>query len=186
MSERGRRLARLFRSEALLTQGEVEERTGIDRVTVGHYESGRWKPTRAHLELLAKVAGMMVADGEEILKTSDALRAPRRRQGRAAVDLIADLGDTCHAHRAWQRFLRLRLPDPEPAPEDRQRVEGQLAILKDLSESERLALVRVALDFQTHALAEEAERASRDAANPKEARAWARLAAAIEEARGRG
>lgn len=184
MAERGRRLARLFRAESLLTQTEVEERTGIDRVTTAHYEAGREKPTRDHLERLAGVAGMTVEAGEEILKVSDALRGPRLRQGRGAADLMTELGDTCHAHRAWQRFLRLRLPDPAPAAEDRERVRGQLAILKDLSESERLAVVRAALEFQTRALAEEAALASRNAADPREARSWANLAAAIEEAAG--
>ncbi|HEX3126138.1 MAG TPA: helix-turn-helix transcriptional regulator [Thermoanaerobaculia bacterium] len=107
MVERKRRLARLFRAESLLTQAGIEERTGIDRVTMAHYEAGDRKPTREHLELLAAAAGMTVADGEEILKLSDARRGPRLRQGRGAADLIAELGDTHHAHRAWQRFLRL-------------------------------------------------------------------------------
>lgn len=110
MDQRERRLARLFRSEALLTQTEIEERTGIDRVTMAHYEAGDRTPTREHLELLAEAAGMSVADGEEILKLSDALRGPRLRQGRGAADLIAELGDTRQAHRAWRRFLRLSLP----------------------------------------------------------------------------
>lgn len=178
MGERKRRLVRLFRAESLLTQSEVEERTGIDRITVGHYESGR-KPSREHLRLLAAMARLTVEDGEEILKLSDALRGPRLRLGRGAEDLIADLGDTCHAHRAWQRFLRLRLPEPPPAARDRERACDQLAILQDLSESERLSVVRAAWDFQTWALAEMATLASREAADLREARAWANLAVEV-------
>lgn len=179
MAERERRLARLFRAESLLTQAEVEERTGIDRVTLAHYESGRETPTPEHLERLAAIAGLTVAAGEELLALSATLRRPRRRAGREAGDLFEELGDTRHAERAWQRFLRLDLPDPEPAAEDRVRALEQLDRLRALPERQRLSVVRVALDFQTLALAEQAAEASAAAGNPEEARAWAELAAEV-------
>jgi transcriptional regulator with XRE-family HTH domain len=179
MGERKRRLARLFRAESLLTQTQVEESTGIDRVTMAHYESGRDVPTPEHLELLATAARLTVDAGEELLDLSDTLRRPRRRAGREAGDLLAELGDTRHAHQAWRRFLSLRLPDPVPAPEDRNQAREQLDRLRDLPESQRLSVVRVALDFQTWALAEQAVEASAQAADPGEARAWAKLAAEV-------
>lgn len=179
MAERERRLARLFRADSLKTQEEVAEDTGIDRSTLAHYESGKIPPSREHLARMAASARLTVASGEELLKLADALREPRLRSGRGADDLIADLGDTCHAHRAWQRFLRLRLPDPPPTAGDRERAREQLALLKDLPERHRLGVVRVAWEFQTWALVEQAVQVSRDAENPDEARAWATLAVEV-------
>lgn len=179
MAERERRLARLFRAESLLTQTQVEERSGIDRVTLAHYESGRFTPPPEHLERLAAVARMTVAGGEELLELSDRLRRPRRRAGREAEALLEELGDTCHAHRAWRRFLSLELPVPVPAPEDRVRAREQLDVLRALPESQRLSVARVALEFQTWALAEQAVEASATAAGPQEARFWAALAVEI-------
>jgi transcriptional regulator with XRE-family HTH domain len=176
---RKRRLARLFRAESLKTQTEVAAEMGVDRTVQAHYEDGRCVPPREHLEQLAASARLTVAAGEEILELSDTLRQPRLRQGRGAEDLLAELGDTSHAQRAWQRFLRLRLPDPPPMAEDRMRAREQLAQLKGLTESQRLGVVRVALEFQTWALAEQAVKASAEAADLREARAWARLAVEI-------
>jgi len=179
MAEHERRLARLFRAESLLSQSAVEEETGIDRSDLANYEAGRKTPPREHLERLASTARMTVAAGEEVLELAEALRRPRLRQGRGAEDLLAEMGDTCHAHRAWQRFLRLRLPDPPPVAEDREQAREQLALLKDLTENQRMAVVRVAWDFQTWALAEQAAQASAEADDLREARAWARLAVEI-------
>lgn len=179
MAERERRLVRIFRAESLKTQEKISKETGIDRVTLAHYESGRMPPSREHLLRLATSARLTVPSGEKLLKLADALREPRLRSGRGADDLIADLGDTCHAHRAWQRFLRLRLPDPPPAAEDRERAREQLALLRDLPESQRLGVVRVAWEFQTWALVEQAVQVSRNAEDPNEARAWATLAVEV-------
>jgi hypothetical protein len=128
---------------------------------------------------LAACARLTVAAGEEILDLADTLRQPRLRQGRGAEDLLAELGDTCHPHRAWQRFLRLRLPDPPLAGEDRALAREQLALLKDLTEDQRLGAVQVAWELQTRALAEEAAQAADEATQAgdlREARAWAALA----------
>jgi transcriptional regulator with XRE-family HTH domain len=111
MREWERRLARFFRAESLKTQAEIEEETGIDRVTLAHYESGRMTPPPHHLVLLARCAGLTVESGEQILAHSDNLRQPRRRPGPAEDAAALFTGpDAEDNRRAWERLLRLRRP----------------------------------------------------------------------------
>lgn len=183
MEKRKRRLVRLFRAESLKTHSQFSDEIGIDRGTLAHYESGRDTPTPGHLERMAASARLTIAAGEEILELVDTLREPRVRQGRGAEDLFAELGEAHHARHAWQRLLRLRLPDRPPAAEDRLQAREQLAILKDMTEEERLGAVRAAWQLQTWALCVEVVEESRTTAlqDLPAAAAWGRLAAEIAE-----
>jgi len=178
MTQRERRLARLFRAESLLSQTEMSEETGIPRATIHHYESGRFTPPEEHLERLAVPSGLSLAASEEILELSDTLRQPRVRQGRGAEDLIADLGETRQARRAWQQFLRLRPPARTPSPEDRVQTRELLGLLKELDEDQQIGAVQVVEQLHTWAFCIEAAEESRRAASRdvQEASGWARLA----------
>ncbi|HEX5719411.1 MAG TPA: helix-turn-helix transcriptional regulator [Thermoanaerobaculia bacterium] len=178
MTQRERRLARLFRAESLLSQTEMSEETGIPRATIHHYESGRFTPPQEHLERLAVPSGLTLAAGEEMLELADTLRQPRVRQGRGAEDLIAELGETRQARRAWQQLLRLRLPARPPSPEDRVQARELLRLLKELDENQRLGAVQAVEQLHTWAFcmeaAEESERAASRGVD--EAAEWVGLA----------
>lgn len=178
MTQRERRLARLFRAESLRSQTEMSEETGIPRATIHHYESGRFTPPQEHLERLAVPSGLTLAAGEEMLELADTLRRPRVRQGRGAEDLIAELGETRQARRAWQQLLRLRLPARPPSPEDRVQARELLGLLKELDEDQRLGAVEAVEQLHTWAFCIEAAEESRRAASRdvQEASGWARLA----------
>lgn len=183
MTQRERRLARLFRAESLLSQTVLSEETGIDRATIQHYESGRFPPPEEHLERLAAPCGLTVAAGEEILELADTLRQPRVRQGRGAEDLTAALGETRQARHTWQRLLRLRLPARPPRPEDREQARKLLGLLRELDEDQRLGAVQAVEQLHTWAFCIEAAEESRRAASRDvgEAAGWARLASEAAE-----
>jgi transcriptional regulator with XRE-family HTH domain len=180
MIERERRLARLFRAESLKSQTEIEAETGIDRADLANYEGGKKiKPSPEHLALLAASAQLTVAAGEQILELSDTLRQARQRPGRGAGELFAELEETGYGQRAWERFLRLRLPDPPPSAEDRTGAREQVELLKELSGEQRQAVVRVVRELRTWALAEQAveiSAAAAEAGDLSQARVWAGLA----------
>jgi hypothetical protein len=52
------------------------------------------------------------------------------------------------AHRAFQRLLTLRLPDTPPRAEDRIPAKELFANLEELTPAQRLAVVRIATEYQ--------------------------------------
>ncbi|HSS50124.1 MAG TPA: helix-turn-helix transcriptional regulator [Thermoanaerobaculia bacterium] len=148
------RLARLARALSEATQKGLAERTGIHYVLVAQYEQGQIEPGPANLErLLAEGAGLTVADGEEVLKLADTLRQPRVRAGQGAAELFPELLATLVAG-VYRRLLRLPLPEARPSSEDRLYAGELWSRLKGVAESQALAVVKVAREFQSWALAE--------------------------------
>jgi transcriptional regulator with XRE-family HTH domain len=187
----GNRLVRLFRALTDLTQQQFADKLGISRETLVQYERGKIPPQPERLEQMAELAGLTVAQGEELLQLHDTLSRPRLRQGRGPDDLLADVGEPLRSrfHRAFQRLLRLHLPGGPPRPEDRDRAKELFETLRRLTRDQRTAVVRIASEYQSWALCELAVEASMQAAPAEEteprdlveAEGWARLAAEIAE-----
>lgn len=176
---RENRLVRLFRAVTDATQQELSDAIGIHRVTLTQYEGGKIPPAPDHLERLASYAGLTIAEGDEILQHYETLRQTRLRSGRAPEDLFATLGEPLRsrAHRAFQRLLRLPLPDAPPRAEDRVHARDLFANLEKLTPEQRLAVVRIATEYQTWAVCELAVERSLVG----EGEAWAELAVEISE-----
>ena len=171
---RNQRLARLFRALSGDTQEELARKAGVHPVLLAQYELGRREPGPENLERLARQAGLTVEDGVEILRLADTLGRSRQRAGQGLDTLAGELASLVTG--VYRRALRL-----PPIPSGGGRVEVQWLLLKDLPEDQRLAVVQVAREFQTPALAqrvydESMALASRD---PEGAAALARLAREI-------
>jgi tetratricopeptide (TPR) repeat protein len=146
-------LARLFRALSGRTQMAFGKRTGIHHVLLAKYEGGLVDPSLDHLQRMGQLgAGLTVAAGELILDLADALRQPRKRAGHGAEVFAGEL--TALVSGFYQRLLRLPLPQDAPHAEDRLHAAESWAKLAKLSEGQQLAVVRVAREFQTWALAE--------------------------------
>lgn len=170
------RLVRLSRALTGATQGEFAEQAGVDRAMLAHYELGRCEPGPEHLKNLAQAAGLTIPEGQQILTYADALRRPRQRAGQGIEALNADL--TALVSRVYQSLLRGPLPGDASSTEH---VEEQWSILENLSEEQRLAVVRTARSFQSPALAERVRaEAAMGASEPGRAASLERLAREIE------
>jgi len=146
-------MARLFRALSGLTQMAFEKRTGIHHVLLAKYEQDQAEPSLAKLRRMGQLgAGLTVAAGELILEFADALRQPRRRAGRGTEAFAAELSALVAGF--YQRLLRLPVPHPAPRAEDRQHAAELWRRLAELPEGQQLAVVRVAGEFQTWAIAE--------------------------------
>ncbi|HSS51886.1 MAG TPA: helix-turn-helix transcriptional regulator [Thermoanaerobaculia bacterium] len=146
-------LSRLFRALSGLTQMAFGKRTGIHHVLLAKYEGGLVDPSLDHLQRMGQLgAGLTVAAGELILDLADALRQPRKRAGHGAEDFTDEL--TALVSGFYQRLLRLSIPHPAPSAKDLLHAAEQWRSLAELSEGQQLAVVRVAREFQTWALAE--------------------------------
>lgn len=129
------------------------KRTGIHHVLLAKYEGDLVDPSLDHLQRMGQLgAGLTVAAGEQLLDLADALRQPRKRAGQGAEDFTGEL--TALASGFYQRLLRLPLPQAAPSAEDRQIAADLWRRLALLPEDHQLAVVRVAREFQTWALAE--------------------------------
>lgn len=148
------RLVRLARALSGETQKEFGERTGIHSVLLAQYELDQVDPGPENLELAARGAGLTVAAGEEVLRLADTLRQPRERVGQGEADLVQDLIAGLVSG-VYRRLLRLPLPDSLPNSEDRLQADELWPRLKELTESQALAVVRVAREFQSWALVEQ-------------------------------
>lgn len=177
--DRDNRLARLFRALTDSTQQELAEELGVPRVTLTQYEGGKIPLQPDHLDRMAELAGLTVDQGDELLQRYDTLRRTRQRAGRDPESLFAELGEPLRsrAHRTFQRLLTLRLPATPPRAEDRIPAGELFATLKELTPAQRLAVVRIATDYQTWAVCELAVEESLVG----EAEAWAELAVEISE-----
>jgi tetratricopeptide (TPR) repeat protein/transcriptional regulator with XRE-family HTH domain len=147
------RLVRLARALSGETQKEFGERTGIHPILLAQYELDQVEPGPENLELAARGAGLTVATCEEVLRFADTLRQPRERVGQGTADLVHDLLAGLVSG-VYRRLLRLPVPDRPPASEDRLPVGELWSCLKDFTESQALAVVRVAREFQSWALVE--------------------------------
>ncbi len=183
--DRNHLIARLFRALSGKTQRQFGDDAGLHPTTVANIELGTEDPTPRSLEAMATAAGLSVENGEDILRFGETLQRQRLRPGRDAGDVFEGLEETLRtrANRLMDRLLRLPLPGESPGPEDRRQARERMAALRTLDEPTRLLLVRVDEDFRTWALAEQAVKASAGAGawNPREARAWARLAVEIAQ-----
>lgn len=177
--DRDNRLARLFRALTDRTQQELADELGVPRVTLTQYEGGKIPPQPDHLDQMAELAGLTVDEGGELLQHYDTLRRTRQRVGRDPETLFADLGEPLRsrAHRTFQRLLTLRLPDTPPRAEDRLPAKELFANLKELTPAQRLAVVRIATEYQTWAVCELAVEESLAG----DAEVWAELAVEISE-----
>jgi len=177
--DRENRLSRLFRALTDKTQQELADDLGIPRVTLTQYEAGTKPPRLQCLEQMAELAGITVDQGDELLQLHDTLSRTRQRVGRDPEALLADLGEPlrARAHRVFQRLLTLRLPDTPPRAEDRIQAKELFPNLKELTPDQRIAVVRIATEYQTWAVCELAVEESLSG----EAEAWAGLAVEIAE-----
>jgi transcriptional regulator with XRE-family HTH domain len=174
------RLVRLSRALTDSSQSGFAEQAGVDRALLAQYEIGRGEPGPEHLKNLAQAAGLTIPAGQQILDYADALRRPRQRAGQGIESLDADL--SALVSRVYQRLLRLPSPGDSSDSESLERTEEQWALLESFSELQRLAVVRVAPEFQSPALAERvrAEAAAVESSDPERAASLERLAREIE------
>ncbi len=172
------RLARLFRALSGETQKNFAERTGVDLSLLARYELDQVEPGLDHLARLAVGAGLTLAAGEQVLRLADTLSDPRRRTGAGIEDLGTELSALLAG--TYQRLLRLAPPADPPRAEDRERASDLWARLEPLPEDERLAVVRVAREFQNWALLERVCQESLAEAS-REARRAASLARLAQE-----
>src|SRR5829696_3026174 len=177
--KRGQRLTRLFRALTDKTQQELAAELGISKGALTDCEAGKLKPSSGLLGRMAERAGITVDDGDELLQLHDTLSRTRQRVGGNPETLFADLGEPLRsrAHRAFQRLLTLRLPDTSPRAEDRIPAKELFANLEELTPDQRIAVVRIATEYQTSAVCELA--VERSLAG--DAEAWAELAVEIAE-----
>jgi hypothetical protein len=128
---------------------------------------------------MAEIVGITVEQGDELLQLYDTQSRARQRSGRGPEALFADLGEPLRsrAHRTFQRLLTLRLPDIPPRAEDRIPAQELFATLKTLTPDQRLAVVRIATEYQTWAVCELAVEESLAG----EGEAWAELAMEIAD-----
>lgn len=175
------RLARLFRALTPFLQEEFAERAGIHPKTLARFEVGKEKPGPAHLEAMARVAGITIEGGIDHLRLYELQTQPRLRPGRGAdavfEKLSAEIRDRMEA--VYESLLRL--PRPESEAEGQRKVEDQIALLRILDEPGRSSVVRTRRAFQTPALADRvaAEAAETASRNASDSAAWARLAKEI-------
>ena len=179
--DREHRLARLFRALTDKTQQDLAKELGIEKGTLTNCESGKLKPSPVLLARMADAAGITVDQGDELLQLHDTLSRTRQRVGRDPEALFADLGEPLRsrAHRAFQRLLTLRLPDTPPRAEDRIPAKEVFANLEELTPDQRIAVVRIATEYQTWAVCELA--VEKSLAEEGEAEGWAELAVEISE-----
>ncbi|HEX9940532.1 MAG TPA: helix-turn-helix transcriptional regulator [Thermoanaerobaculia bacterium] len=178
-------LARLLRAVSGKTQEQFGEETGVHPSLIALIELGKATPGRDLLERMARCASISLPDADEVLGSYETLRRTPQRQGGGVEDLFREITERFDtwARAAYGRLLRLPLPDQSPREEDRRRAEEQWRLLADLPSESRLAVVRVAAEYQNWALCERvcAESTQRASSNVEEATALARLAEEIAE-----
>jgi tetratricopeptide (TPR) repeat protein len=176
--------ARLLRALAGLSQVQMARRIGRSAAQIDQWERGNGVPGAEDLKLLAEQgAEIALEDADELLDLYETQRQAFRRRSAGAGsildDLAARLGRFCvHAVR---RLLKLPLPERQASPEDRPRAEEQLAALRRLRPSARLAVVRFTRDYQSWVLVEGCCAASEEEASRslQSAADWARVALVI-------
>jgi tetratricopeptide (TPR) repeat protein/DNA-binding XRE family transcriptional regulator len=184
---REQRLARLFRALSGDSQDRLAEALGSARSLVAQIELGDVVASPEQLAVMARRAGLSVADGDEVLGVVDRRRRRRRRwgRGRTAEERLDRMAEAVrsHAGAVYERLLTLPRPESLPRPEDRAEAEELFARLHGLAAEVRLAVVRVSEQFQTWALCERVcEASEREASRDVEAAAtWARFAEEVAQ-----
>ncbi|HEY0554528.1 MAG TPA: helix-turn-helix transcriptional regulator [Thermoanaerobaculia bacterium] len=144
---------RLVRALSGETQKELAERTGIHPVLLAQYELDQVEPGPENLESVTRAGGLTIAAGEEILRFANTMRQPRERAGQGEADLVHELLAGLVSG-VYRRLLRLPPPAGQPVSEDRLQAAELWFRLKDLGESQALAVIRIAREFQSWALVE--------------------------------
>lgn len=174
-------MARLLRALSGKSQERMGEEVGIHPSLLAHYEAGKGVPGRAYLEKLARGAGITADDASQVLDLYESLRQARRRAPEDAEKPLWRLVEEirAQAESAYRRILALPLPLSPPTAADRQKGEELWNRLADLSPDGKLAVVRLAGEFQTWALCERlCAESERDAGRALE---LARLAQEVAE-----
>ncbi len=174
-------MARLLRALAGKSQERMGEEVGIHPSLLAHYEAGKGVPPREHLEKLARGAGITVDEASQLLDLHESFRQTRRRAPEGSPEPLWRLVEEirAHAESACRRILALPLPASPATAEDRRQGEELWNRLADLSPEGKLAVVRLAEEFQTWALCERlCAEAERDAGRALE---LARLAQEVAE-----
>jgi transcriptional regulator with XRE-family HTH domain len=183
--ERNNLIARILRAFSGKSQEDFGDDTGLHPTTVSNIERGEEEPMPETMEALAAGVGLTVEKGADILRFCETLQRQRLRPGRDPGDLFEGLEKTVRLRTDLlvERLLRLPLPGESPGPEDRRHATERMAVLRKLAEPTRRLLVQVDEDYRTWAVVEQAVEASAEAEaeNPREARAWARLAVEIAQ-----
>jgi transcriptional regulator with XRE-family HTH domain len=149
-------MARLLRALAGKSQERMGEEIGVHPSLLAHYESGKAVPHRDHLEKLARGAGITVDEASQILDLYESFRQARRRAPEDSEKPLWQLVEEMRsqAESAYRRILALPLPLRPPTAEDRRQGEELWNRLADLSPDGKLAVVRLAREFQTWPLCE--------------------------------
>lgn len=171
--------ARLIRALSGLSQEQMSERTGIPASVLAQLERGNGSLTEEELERMAGQARFESADADELLRLYQTQTRAWLRTSEGAGPLLQGFVGKLRRRslQAVQRLLKL----PAPQPVDPGRADEQIAQLLRLSHRSRLAVVRSAEDFRSSAMAARCrQEAERQAADPRRADAWTRLAAEIE------
>jgi transcriptional regulator with XRE-family HTH domain len=178
-------MARLLRALSGKSQERMGEEVGIHPSLLAHYEAGKGVPSREHLEKLARGAGITLDDASQVFDLYEDFRLGRRRVPGNPEATLRQLMEEIrfHAESVHRRILALPLPVSPPAASDRRQGEELWNRLASLSPEGKLAVVRLAEEFQTWSLCErlcaESERETpRDAGRAME---LARLAQEVAE-----
>jgi len=149
-------MARLLRALAGKSQERMGEEIGVHPSLLAHYESGKAVPHREHLEKLARGAGITVDEASQVLDFYEFFRQDRRRMAEDAEKPLWQLAEElrAQAESAYRRILALPLPVGPPTAADRLRAEELWSRLAGLSPDGKLAVVRLAREFQTWTLCE--------------------------------
>jgi transcriptional regulator with XRE-family HTH domain len=157
------------------------EEIGVHPSLIAHYESGKAVPHREHLEKLARGAGITVDEASQVLDLYESFRQARRRAPEEPEKPLWQLVEEirAQAESAYRRILALPLPLSPPTAADRRQAEELWNRLAGLSPDGKLAVVRLAREFQTWTLCERlCAESERDAGRALE---LARLAQEVAE-----
>lgn len=150
-----------------MTQPEFADGVGIEVGTLGQYETFLVEPGPDKVAAGAKLAGLSLEFGEEIVRLAEIDRRTRVREGGGAEDLLEGLAGSLrfHAEQAWKLLLTLETTERLPCEEDRQRAREQLPLLKEYTPAQRAVVLRLDDEHQPWALSLEAGEASERSAS---------------------
>ena len=133
------------------------EEVGIHPSLLAHYEAGKGVPPLCeHLDKLARGAGITVDEASQLLDLYESFRQTRRRAPEGSEEPLWRLVEEIrtHAESAYRRIFALSLPASPATAADRQQGEELWNRLAGLSPDGKLAVVRLAEEFQTWSLCE--------------------------------
>lgn len=83
------RSIRMLRASEGMTQGELEEKTGVNRSSLSAYETGRRRPRAATVARIAAVAGSPPQEVPGVVAVADSLAERVRALAEAALAEVA-------------------------------------------------------------------------------------------------